>query len=657
MKIIKHPLMRSAEHKESEVRSQKPEYGDRTRGFSCTILQKVTRKVKSAAVRFRGEAIFDRSRAGCAGLRPGAALGTAALQGMKLLAAVIALTLAVCMFTGQAAMSSGQTGSITIKSSDTLDLTEQDLKAYKIFDAVEHNGTFHYTPIALFDGFEGNAALGGKTLLEYLAAFDPPDLTPAEVESMNRLARALFEYISSEEAGGVSFSPVPATPGNSPGEMIFRDLPLGYYLVRASGVTADGETVHAIAALTTTQSDEVVEIRLKADAPTIDKMIWNAHTGAWDIWNDTSIGSDVLFKLRSTVPSMEGYEIYHYIIEDKMSPGLTFKNDIEIYMNAERGSAGSVPVPADYYDISISPTTPPPSGGETEFTIAVHIQRLINDYGTGVTDLYTHYSATLNEHAIIELPGNPNDARLRYSNNPYDEWSYGETPWHRVKAYTGWYSFIKVESEGSQPLGGAEFRVYKEDEAGGSSPVWFKAVALDEIRGQLSGIAGYNESIFAGSGIYMVAADNADGAILTLTTNENTGKIILIGFGASAAAAEGSDDWDGLGSYILVETEPPTGYYKSDDIPIQLRITPVIGPVFFPDETHWDYTHSLIEAGGGAIAIYDPLLVPNTSWGGEIPGTGSIGDTVLFIGSITLMCAAVAGLLIFATRGKRRKQS
>ena len=99
----------------------------------------------------------------------------------------------------------------------------------------------------------------------------------------------------------------------------------GYYLVKDSGTIADNDaaTKYILKVV------EDVEVAAKSEVPSIDKIIVDADdiTGKGTAQD---VGSSVSFKLTSAVPAMDGYSSYAYIVNDTLSAGLTFNNDVAV---------------------------------------------------------------------------------------------------------------------------------------------------------------------------------------------------------------------------------------------------------------------------------------------------------------------------------------
>jgi len=124
--------------------------------------------------------------------------------------------------------------------------------------------------------------------------------------------------------------------GTSSSESVELDVTssgAGYYIVTGVAKSADGSDVTAAVALTTTQP--TAEIKVKADGVTVDKEI---DDGAEEEKlddddskeNTAAVGDKVPYVVSTNVPNMTGYTKYFFVINDTMTKGLTYNNDMKI---------------------------------------------------------------------------------------------------------------------------------------------------------------------------------------------------------------------------------------------------------------------------------------------------------------------------------------
>lgn len=284
----------------------------------------------------------------------------------------LVLMLALCV----TAFAAG-TGSITVDNpKDGVTYT-----AYKIFDVVYNTD---------------------KTAYSYTIAGSSPwysvvDAYAKTADSHLTLAKAACEdtYIVTTTAGfsAAKFSAalkaavegkvgIPLTVAD--GKATASGLDLGYYLVVGAN--------EALANLTTTNPS--VTIHDKNDVP-FDKV---------DDKESVEVGEVVNYTITGKVPDTTGFTSYDYIITDTMSEGLTFNEDVKVYV-------GNVELTGNYTYEKVG----------NGFKVTIEVKDIQDKVSQPIVVKYT---ATVNENAIAKI--SENDAKLVYSNNPTDSKKHGE---------------------------------------------------------------------------------------------------------------------------------------------------------------------------------------------------------------------------------------
>lgn len=240
----------------------------------------------------------------------------------------------------------------------------------------------------------------------------------------------------------------------------------GYYFIKDTGaISSNGTATDYIL-----QVVGDARIDTKDDVVDLDKEIVSGNDQGVDS-NKASIGDDVTYRLKSRVPEHAAYKKYYFIMNDTLSNGLTFNNDVVVKIGDETLERG-----VDYNIYEGSDDTLLAEGATAtaqNFKIAfVNIK----DY-TAKTDIVVTYSAKLNENAVIGENGNTNTANLTYSNNPNDSGSgdpdtpdnkpgipnsdenvpLGNTPEKVVVTFTTQIEIFKTQNGKTTPLEGAEF--------------------------------------------------------------------------------------------------------------------------------------------------------------------------------------------------------
>ena len=261
----------------------------------------------------------------------------------------------------------------------------------------------------------------------------------------------------------------------------FDGLPLGCYLVDT--------TTGSLLNLTTTNPNAVIEEK-NTVTPKVDKDVKEDSTGDYGKTNDATIGDTIDFK--ATITTGAGYT--KYVLRDTMSAGLTFNaNSVEV-------KVGDTTVDASNYTV-----TPNKDG----YTFVVEFKDSYIVTLPKNTKIEVYYTATLNENAVVEGNGNPNELDLAYGEN-------NTTDKVKTTTYTYKFNIIKKDGETKTKLEGATFKLFDK-----------------------------NNNI-----IYVELIENN---VYRVTTEEND---VLIN--AGEATIEGLD----ADTYYLEEVTAPTGYNK-----------------------------------------------------------------------------------------------
>lgn len=400
--------------------------------------------------------------------------------------------------------------------------------AYKVMDLIiDPNGQdIKYTVDSRFEEFFRNKAneegvqLGNSDELNNFANNYFNDNN----ENIQLIASEIKEYIDEKKIVKDSENGVITTSGSLQ-KTIIGNLSPGYYIILDQGTT--GQVV-AAAGMGTASSNLV--INLKASKPTVYKEILNNDNGQWGVVGDNKIGDNVEYRLKAKIPTnITGYTNYTYILHDTLDKGLTFNNDISIYVGDKDSDVPKKLVEGSDYKIEMpSHKHEGQSEGAKVIDISINVMEALKKGSFKLGDtLYIYYSAKLNENAIIAGSSNENKVYLEYSNNPYNENSTEKEPNKVVKDYTFKINGLKTD-ENSNPLEGAEFSIYREGVA-----LKFKSTTLDD-----------------GTNIYVLSEDLT--ASETIVSGKN-GKFEIIGL-------------DDNINYILRETKAPNGYSKIKDI-------------------------------------------------------------------------------------------
>lgn len=340
---------------------------------------------------------------------------------------------------------------------------------------------------------------------------------------------------------------------------------------------------------------DTMTVEVKEDEVTSDKKTRDINDSTetqptdWQDSGDYDIGDTVPYRLSATVSAnYDAYDFYYFKFIDEIGTGLTITDDqlaaIEVRLDAEDGQNIT-----SYFTIART---------ANGFTAECTDLKTIAGVKAG-SKIFVLFDATLNENAVIGVPGNPNKSRVEFSNNPYDENDHGFTPWDIVIVFT--YKLVVNKVDGNQePLEDAGFTLYK---------------------------------LNAKTGNYEPVGAEMKGAQMT------------------------TFEWKGIddGFYRLVETTVPAGFNKADDIEFQV----VAEHEMIADEPKLTSLKVLDMQGNEITGKFTVTLesgsiettVVNNS-GVELPKTGGIGTTIFTVlGALLMLGAGV----VLVTRRRLQK--
>ena len=553
---------------------------------------------------------------------------------MKRVRSILALTLALVLVLAMstAAFAAPETYSITVNNKNSaISINGNTYNAYKILDATYDNEEHvSYTVSTEFAGFvytvDGNS-YQGEALITYLGTLTN------DSDALDAFAKAALKYATEKPVAAAGT----ATAAN---ETATISVPApGYYLVSGTATAPDKQTVTAACSLTTAKPN--AEVNVKADAPSVDKKI--VDDGRDVDANDASIGDSVNYKITSKVPNMKGYTKYFFVMEDTLSKGLTYNEDMVITIGTKTLVKGT-----DY-----TLTVTKDAGGATSLEIV--FTNFIQYKGQTDAAITLTYSATLNQDAVLDpTTGNPNTVKLIYSNNPNQEGEgtpgnpdkpkpgtpVSETPTVETKTYVTGLKLTKVDGKDtSKTLTGAKFKIegkgmkvvlinktiYKASETGTyymlKDGTYTKTAPVTD-----KDAAGYNADLYDDVNKKYEKVTVVDKT--TVPTEINT---------TGYVDKNGVLTFEGLGegTYTITELVAPNGYNLLKD-PITITITANLTP----EGCAWTVKNGKTGLTAGEDHLF-AFNVENNS-GTELPSTGGIGTTIFYIlGSLLVVVAGV----------------
>lgn len=290
-----------------------------------------------------------------------------------LLALAMTLALAVPAF-------AADTGSITITNPQG----DRTYTAYKIFDVTYSGDHYSYTisnADPVFSAVKAYADVTANGLT--LTPVGNTGKYNVSIDAAAFSAASFAQYLKTKVGSlgtGTAFTQVGDTVKAS-------DLTPGYYFVSGTSGT--------VCELTTAKN---IEIRDKNEVPEIKK----------DVNDDdrtVEVGQKLTYTITGKVPSTKGYTEYTYELTDTMSEGLTFNKDVKVTI----GGTAVTDAAITYND--------------NGFVASINMMNYQKQIDAPVVITYT---ATVNEKAI-QRNEETNTATLKYSNNPADKNSFGES--------------------------------------------------------------------------------------------------------------------------------------------------------------------------------------------------------------------------------------
>lgn len=441
-----------------------------------------------------------------------------------------------------------------------------------------------------------------------------------------------------------------------------NELPAGYYVIIDTTENIGEDGVRNAALLAATKD---VTVQVKTDKPELDKSITVDDSDVK--YSNGAIGDVVNFKLTSKVPDMTHYVDYKFVVDDVMSKGLTFNKDSVKVTIGSTDVTKNVVVTYPNLDAEFD---------ETEYAGGTAIHMVFTDFFENYNndtyrgkDIVITYTGTINKDAAIGAVGNPNEARLQYSNNPNevgegDDFDgtepSGKTPWSETRTYVTAVELLKTDENGNA-LAGAQFKItgtklnttlvtgieYVESETG---TYW----QLRDSEGNIS----YTDVDPDTQGLSQAAKDKYVNTSVKYEKNpisrkETTGEAV------NATAEVGADGIlriEGLaaGEYEITEIQAPNGYNLLSN-PIKVTINWTAPSDTATDgQCTWAGTFDLQDGNGKQNLTFKNEIgalsfsVKNMQ-GSLLPSTGGIGTTIFYVlGGILVLGAGV--LLIVKKR-------
>lgn len=525
---------------------------------------------------------------------------------------------------------------ITIKNNDLVSANDHVYEAYQIFGGtLDSSGTI-LTEIVWGDSIEANAdafltelkaepglEIGGvnifasatdaKTVAEILAKTEHHTRT-----ILSAFAKVATKHVASTPVAKSGAMTIDGTKGIY--TITIPESKPGYYLVK--DILTDDTLPNKDISDYILQVVGNVTVEHKGSIPTMDKQVSETGNTYQDAIN-TGIGETHYYRIVAELPDDYGlYDTYYLEFSDNLSSQLTYDAMVEVKALI-RSSGTPLVIDSDCY--TVTPNTA---------TAGAHLRVIFNDTKNNITSggsmitltpedaIEIVYRAHVNETAVSDGNGIPNQATIIYSNNPNSNGKGESTP-DETNVYPINLKLVKVDGKDTAvTLAGAKFvlsRLYNE---GFGTHTEYGVV---DAAGKISKWVHH----YVGDGC---AADNTEHN--DAVTANDVGSILVTG-------ADGSIQVSGLdtGSYSLIEIAAPDGYNKLAES-IQISVNATI------DETN-DVIYSMTGTTNQGSIVFDAtkavvqVTIPNFK-GDVLPSTGGIGTTMFYVfGGLMFACAAV----------------
>ena len=528
------------------------------------------------------------------------------LKNMKAKALALLTALAMmlglgALFTATPAFAAGTDGKITVTSTNP-EFKNKTITVYQMFNETGTGSSKRYELVEAWkDFFTAGTEQGGIALTEEDANLSDAAYTYVKGLGENN-AQAVSDFAKKAAAWAEKNSIIGTTSSGATGPTgdpatytaQVTNLAYGYYLViPQTGSTPSTEAPYkgrgTDAMLVNVNSAEGASQALKSVYPTLTKQVEN-ESGADSTPGDhasAQVGDTLTFTLTSTIPDMTEYTSYDFIFHDTLSSGLTFQKDsVEVYVD---GTKLDNPGNADFK------VTEPTGEDGGQLTVAMNNFKARQQANAG-KEIKVVYNATLNKNAVTNdvTDATTNEAYLEYSNDPSSD-DKGQTDKDKVYVYD--FEFTINKTDGTNPLGGAEFTL-KDNAQPANNINLIQVQAGDDTN----------------PAIYRVA-EAGESSTKTNVVTPKSGKVIIRGLEA--------------GTYKLTETDAPEGYNKVEgDITVTITATYNENGTLASWKVNEDGTNHEVEVVNRA--------------GTTLPGTGGIGTVVFTVAGIVLVVAGVA---------------
>lgn len=379
--------------------------------------------------------------------------------------------------------------------------------------------------------------------------------------------------------------------------LTWSGLSEGYYIIKDTTANLPaGEAADAVVV----QVLDNVSIEAKTGTTTFDKQVRDRNDSTqapevYDAWGNTSdydIDDSVPYQVTITLPAnFTSYTNYTMTVKDKMDAGLSFNNDVAVYVGDSTEALTSG------YEV----VTTGLDNNET-FEVRFADVKKIEGVGNNVTFTVTYSAKLTGDKVVYGNPGNKNEAWLTYSNNPSTN-STGDSVHKTTVTFT--YKFEVDKTDGTNPLPGAEFALEKQIKNTDGTTSWKTLSLIQNDAGTVFTFDGLDDGFYRISETKTPSGYNSIDPIYFVVTAEHS---------------------DTLTSLVVKQAGEDGKELDTTDVTANFNVT-----------------LTKIDSGKDA-GLIDTEVVNRQ--GSTLPSTGGIGTTIFYIIGGCVILAAVIFLVV-----------
>ena len=355
------------------------------------------------------------------------------------------------------AFAEGTNGSVTITN---VEGNHTEFYGYQIFKADVDSGKVTNITWANGDVREAveKVITDNDTIYAGKTAQDAADWITSKVTGTDETTRVDSNHIAYKIAAAVD----DLTEKKTTSDGAVSGLEHGYWLfVTKADTINEGEA--GTSPIFTVVGSTPVNVTEKTGIPTVEKKIVSDADSKEHDAADSQIGQNVTYNLYGTIAeNYDKYDEYFYEFSDQISKGLTLQSGAEVYLYANMDDAKKDLAHTNGTNITSSfkqVTADAAADGSKTTTWTCKDLKKVDGVNSG-SCIVVSYKAQINGGAIVAGTGsNDNTVILKYSNNPMNRDSKGQTPPDTVKDYTYGLRINKVDLGTETKLPNAKFTI------------------------------------------------------------------------------------------------------------------------------------------------------------------------------------------------------